>query len=404
MPFLLRLTGSTESTTRDYHRCGSCGSIAVLEDVVPSAASRPISQESRKTLSPAAKLGQRHMIELGTNFDVQAFASTQVCGPPPGRMLDIGCGLGIGLDYARHTFASDVIGIDPGLLAQRSSQVLGFPLLRGYFPVDDGLLNEPFNTIEGWEVIEHVSNPLDFLECARAKLTDEGLLALSTPNACTIVRQTSASALLSCLSPGEHRIIFSPNGLSALLARAGFPASRIEDKGGHFFALSRRGSSEPPTLQPAGGNLLSYYHERSEQLSQDPSFSTGLLMKLTVAYLAQGDWPRLQETLIRADRVMKTHWGISLEDRTAIKAHLTDSLEDAFLEQIPLPLPFLLFARGRLAQRMQGRSRGRDIEMREYMTLATNWGRRVAGTLASVRNTDQVLINMIRKAEAIAAA
>ncbi len=405
MPFFVRLISPQEGAIRDYHHCTTCNSIAVTSDIPVEETPQPnmaaAGANAAETLSPSALLGQRHMIELGTNFTVQTFAVTQVRRPPPKRLLDIGCGLGVGLDYARHALSCDVVGIDPGLLALRSAEALGFPLIRGYFPHEDARLGAPFDCIEGWEVIEHIDTPMDFLEAARESLIDGGLLALSTPNADTINRDTPLSALLSALSPDEHRIIFSPHGLSALLTRAGFPAARLlQDKRGHFFALALRNASEPPSLQPPADSLLNYYRERSEQLAHDAHFSTGFLTKLTVPCLAAGNWPDLRKTLIGADRILKAHWGIDLEDRPAIKARLARTEDDRYLTDVPLTLPIMLFAQGRLLQVTDSDQKA----ARDYMALASCWGQRVVEALKQIGNSDQILINITQKATAIAAA
>ncbi len=405
MPFFVRLISPQYGTIRDYHHCTTCSSITVISDIPGDKAPQKnwdaAGTVTAETLSPSALLGQRHMIELGTNFTVQTFASTQVCRPPPKRLLDIGCGLGIGLDYASHAFSCEVVGIDPGLLALRSAEALGFPLIRGYFPHVDAGLGAPFDCIEGWEVIEHIDAPMDFLEAARESLIEGGLLALSTPNADTINRDTAPSVLLSALSPGEHRIVFSPRGLSALLTRAGFPATcLLQDKRGHFFTLSLRDASEPPSLRPPEDSLLTYCRERSVEMAHDAHFSAGFLTKLTVAYLAGGDWPDLRKTLAGADQMLKAHWGIDLEDRPGIRARLARTEGDRYLTNVPLPLPLLLFAQGRLLQATDSDQKA----ARDYMNLASLWGQQVVEALEQVGNSDQILLNITQRATAIAAA
>lgn len=79
-----------------------------------------------------------------------------------------------------------------------------------------------FDVISAWEVIEHVRDPLTFLLDARARLSPEGLLALSTPVTDTLVPQLLGARWIGWEKVPEHLSFFSRTSLLRLMARAGF--------------------------------------------------------------------------------------------------------------------------------------------------------------------------------------
>ncbi len=91
---------------------------------------------------------------------------------------------------------------------------------------EDFDLGEKFDVVVAGELIEHLSNPGNFLECARRHLGSRGFLLLTTPN------RFSALEFLKVLRRGEvpvyrkpiakHVMYFDEDAIRNLLIRHGF--------------------------------------------------------------------------------------------------------------------------------------------------------------------------------------
>lgn len=102
------------------------------------------------------------------------------------RILDVGCGSGIFLDYlGRHIPDAQLVGNDLNaeLLASLSARGLSI------FPGDMGQIKArtsdvaPFDAICMLQVLEHASDPIDMLQTFLGLLRPGGLLIVTTPDA-----------------------------------------------------------------------------------------------------------------------------------------------------------------------------------------------------------------------------
>lgn len=162
--------------------------------------------------------------EAGTYFD-PGFKSETVASEykileeldlRPGRLLDIGCGDGT---FVRHAAAKgwQCLGLDPAAAegdGQPPEQGSGSVRISGS-TLDDLDVSEKFDVITLWDVIEHVSAPLEMISGAVKHLADDGLLMLETGN------YQSAERILNSETwwafQADHRWYFSPPTLLELL-------------------------------------------------------------------------------------------------------------------------------------------------------------------------------------------
>jgi SAM-dependent methyltransferase len=110
------------------------------------------------------------------------------------RILDVGCGSGIFLDYLKKTLpGADLFGFDlnSDLLNQVASR--GFGVLPHDFHQDDADFDggTQFDAICMLQVLEHAVQPLAFLSAFLRLLRPGGLLILTTPNAAGPIRRFS---------------------------------------------------------------------------------------------------------------------------------------------------------------------------------------------------------------------
>lgn len=139
-----------------------------------------------------------------------------------GRILDVGCGSGIFLEYLRSCIpGAELYGYD--LNAELLSQLAG----RGFgvLPSDPGqfveaLAGKPlFDAICLLQVLEHTANPVEFLKTFIALLLKPGgLLIITTPNAAGPIRFIP-DALTEI--PPHHVTRWTQRAYQALLPRLG---------------------------------------------------------------------------------------------------------------------------------------------------------------------------------------
>ena len=139
------------------------------------------------------------------------------------RVLDVGA-CGVRKEYVGNPHlwvhaaiaevASGAVGIDI------SGEMVEYIRRRGYDvrvgDAEDFDLNETFDVVHAGSLIEHLSNPGRFLDCAREHLDNGGRLVLTTPNG-----QHPRSWLFGHSSPG-HLQLYNLDILERLLRRHGF--------------------------------------------------------------------------------------------------------------------------------------------------------------------------------------
>ncbi len=169
-------------------------------------------------------------------------------GRPPGtRYLEIGCGFGLGLDFARRGLGWVVEGLDPSPFAAEGRRQLALPIASRYLRPDDPLGSD-FDVVHASEVLEHVPDPQALLRTLRGALRPGGTLVLTTPAAEAIAPGTSPGLLVPLLSAGWHMVIQTAASLEMLLRRAGFDAVVVTRRGAQLIA---RAGPMPPAA-PVG--------------------------------------------------------------------------------------------------------------------------------------------------------
>lgn len=94
-----------------------------------------------------------------------------------GSLLDVGCGTGWFMEEARKHY--EVTGIEHSdsirLWLKKKFNISSFKVIHD--------LKKKFDIITAFDVIEHVTNPLDFLNNLKNKLKKNGIILIYTPNA-----------------------------------------------------------------------------------------------------------------------------------------------------------------------------------------------------------------------------
>lgn len=120
--------------------------------------------------------------------------------------------------------AQEVIGLEKNAEQVLALRELGYNIREGDAQAFD--LGQLFDVVMAGELIEHLSNPGTFLDCARRHLKPEGTLLLTTPNrfdAAVFLSSLLRDSIPSYNKPiAKHVAYYDENCLKDLLSRHGF--------------------------------------------------------------------------------------------------------------------------------------------------------------------------------------
>jgi SAM-dependent methyltransferase len=185
------------------------------------------------------------------------------------RLLDIGCGTGGFLKYARAK-GIEVYGFDASAAQVRYAQG-ELANIRQAASLSEYLesLDSPeirFDIITLWDVLEHIRNPLEFLLSLRDVLQPDGLLYISVPNGRAMHWKRRIYAMLGQnrdreWAPWEHVFYYSPTSLKSCLKKSGF-----EPLQGGAVSCYPRPISAFELIRRAGFLIFSWFPSQSPQI------------------------------------------------------------------------------------------------------------------------------------------
>lgn len=156
--------------------------------------------------------------------------------PGGGKLLDLGCGVGIFLKLAKND-GWDVMGTDvSGFAVRYAREKFGVEALQGTLEALR-LPAESFDAVSLWDTIEHMEDPLANLREVRRLLKPDGIVILDTPNEAALLR--AIARLLHRLSLGTfqypvrkiyhqyHLYYYNRETIGRLLEAAGFTVLSI---------------------------------------------------------------------------------------------------------------------------------------------------------------------------------
>lgn len=169
-----------------------------------------------------------------------------------GKILDVGCGLGLALAVYRER-GWIPFGVEPSPVASRyAREVLGLTVHQGEL-VDARFPSASMDVIQFRHTLEHMPSPSVELNETHRILRPPGLLVVMVPNAAGLDARLFGRWWVAWDLP-RHLFHFTPRTAAALLAKAGFRVEKIAyDPGPFTFAESaayvakyRFGNSSPP--------------------------------------------------------------------------------------------------------------------------------------------------------------
>lgn len=138
-----------------------------------------------------------------------------------GKLLDVGCGPGFFLKAAKIR-GWQVQGVEPSNWARRwAREYLGLTdVLAGDYTALDRMVEESFDVVCAFDVIEHVLDPSDFLRAIGRVLKPGGMLVLTTPRFDSLFARFTGRKWHAIFPAHLH--YFAGLSLTRLLKEAGF--------------------------------------------------------------------------------------------------------------------------------------------------------------------------------------
>ena len=174
-----------------------------------------------------------------------------------GRLLEVGSSWGYFLDCARRR-GWEVSGVELSIpAAQWSRDTLSLNVFPGRLEESPFASGADFDAVVSAHVIEHVTQPLDFLDQIRSCLRPMGNVLLRTPNIASLPARINGVSWQWFGAP-THLFLFSPASIRRALERTGFKLIQL---------WTRRGDANNPWFEVMrGAALRGGLHERGKRV------------------------------------------------------------------------------------------------------------------------------------------
>jgi SAM-dependent methyltransferase len=343
---------TTPSVVADPHRrrlvtflrCDACSSL-FCEDRVPF--------EYELALSSWAG---EYYLEQGAGLDSMIDPVLHLPPEPKRTMLEIGCGFGFALHFARQQRGWIVRGVDPSPIAAEGRRVLGLDIRSAYLTATPDW-EDVYDVILASEVVEHLPLASSVLQTLRGCLSPAGVLVLTTPDAAWVNPATDLGTLIPALSPGYHLTIYSATGLEHELRTAGFASVIIERRGAGLVAWA---SQQPVCLRPPTKDDRAAYENWLATVADDPtlpaSLGEGMAYRLLKARVHAGAMTTARELFTKIAGSCRERFGLDLSEPPRLSAETSREMLGSTPRRIPYYLPELLYCRGMIE--MSGDSPG----------------------------------------------
>ena len=206
-----------------HFRCGACRSLFIDPVPDPDALAewyRAADAEKNSALCWGGS--ERHALTcwlrtLGT--------AERLAGKGP--LLDVGCGAGQFLVFARQRGWTDLAGIEPSPAAARLAQTRSEATVHQTPLLDVALRDASYAVVTLWDVIEHLSEPRRTLRRVVQLLRPGGVVILGTPNVEGLTTRRFGRRALVVMPP-EHLFVAARRGLQAVAVSEGLEVVRVE--------------------------------------------------------------------------------------------------------------------------------------------------------------------------------
>jgi SAM-dependent methyltransferase len=371
-----------------FARCRRCDARFVMDFDPPPFTSEEVGEAS-----------QRFYFEQNAGLSFLARSLFVVAQAKVRSYLDVGCGFGFSLDMATRMFGWNASGIDPGPFAALGREMLDVSICDQPLAVDTNVGDAPYDAIVATEVIEHITQPQEFVRAVRSNLSDEGILVLSTPNGRYLESRAHDYALLPILSPGYHAILYTGEGLAGLLGDAGFSNVVVTDTESTLFAVASPSSKRrlQPNMPISRAKYALYLRSRFRSVQAGSALHIGFGQRLLRCLIDEASYDEALEIFHELREALNARLNIDLNHPLALADQLMQSA--LTFDEMPGKYPFclagLLYNRGIIARRHED-----DAELAScYFVAARIAARKLLGMLSEIGSSDGETVELLTLAE-----
>jgi SAM-dependent methyltransferase len=199
----------------DMYRCAACG--LIVEQRIRSEAE--IKQLLAREVYLDEAIGQLNVAEKHHQFNQLIGLMQRHADLSQARILDIGANTGVFLSMLRR-YTPNLMGIEPSEEAARFARESFALDVRAAVIADADLAADRFDMITGWDVIEHLTEPLSDLRRLHQAARSGGLLFLTTHDIGSILARLTGPAYPMYMY--QHFYHFTPTTLRRAVEIAGF--------------------------------------------------------------------------------------------------------------------------------------------------------------------------------------
>ena len=296
-------------------------------------------------LAPSPWAGEFDL-EQGAGLDSMIAPILHLSPEPKRTMLEVGCGFGFTLDFARQQRGWIARGVDPSPIAAEGRRVLGLDIRFAYLTeVSDP--DDIYDVILASEVIEHLPLAGPVLRTMCARLSPAGVLALTTPDAACVTPATDLGTLLSVLSPGHHLTLYSTPALEHELRAAGFTWIKIQQRGYGLvaWASQQRLFLRPPTEDDRTA-CETWLATLANDTALPPSLHDGMAYRLLKARVHAGALTAARDMFAAVADSCRERFALDLSEPPRLSADMSREMLGSTPRRIPYNLPGGLYCRG----------------------------------------------------------
>lgn len=198
-------------------------------------------------------------------------------------LLDVGCGFGFTTDAWKAVVNERAFGCDPAPYAAAGRALLGKHIYHALLDDVAELRGETFDVVYSSEVIEHVPDPVAFVNLLNSRLSRNGILVLTTPAADYIVPASDPATAEAALAPGFHGFLFSRTALERLLVSSGLGHVIVERHGERLIAWASNAEIQRTPTEACVDTILRYLSLKVTAL-KDASGSDHKSLRVGYAY------------------------------------------------------------------------------------------------------------------------
>jgi len=300
-------------------RCGGCQSAFFVEE--DAHADYP----THSLDDPNFTLLLHHYIELVSGLSWKLRLLEQM---PFGRfrsVLELGCNVGVALDYCATAWNADVVGLEPSSYGEGGRKLLGLPILQSKLEDCEEIRGRKFDFVFATEVIEHIAKPVDVLTDIRQRLAPGGVMLLTVPTAENVRRDAEPGELYATLSAGAHYFVPSERAIREMVHAAGFPHVQRWRYGNSQVVVASLVQMQIPALPGYDERACRYFEHRLKKPESDARVRLAHQIDLYESSLAIGRTAGLDALGAHIDRDLISQFGLHVDDFEALDAALSST-------------------------------------------------------------------------------